>query len=468
MADQLPLDWLLVLGWTDARGELAVLAEAGELPAGLVHRHTLPTPRATELRAWGLSGRVTRWLSRGETALGRALIPEALVGPCSAIPLPVDGALRGVLLAGGALDRADAELLREPFTVAFGNDLRLHELARLKEAAEADRQALLQRLGREGVTDVVVGAQGGLREVMARVEQVARTDAPVLVLGETGSGKELVAREIHHRSPRSRGPFLRVNCGAIPPELVDSELFGHERGAFTGAVSRRQGWFERADGGTLFLDEVGELPAAAQVRLLRVLQDGAVQRVGGEAPVTVDVRIVTATHRDLHALQEEGSFRRDLWYRISVFPIEIPPLRDRRADVPALVTHFAERAGMRLFGLPLHPTEHDLDVLCAYAWPGNVRELAAVVERAAILGDGERLDVARALGTPSPSGRTPLPAPPRRATEESTELEQVLRRSHGRIEGPFGAAAALGVNPATLRSRLRRLGIDWTRYRPGR
>src|SRR5262249_330570 len=198
-------------------------------------------------------------------------------------------------------------------------DRRLHELARLREAAEADRRALLSRLQRQDVSDAIIGAESGLRTVMERIEQVARTDAPVLILGETGSGKEVAARAIHTRSRRADGPFLRVNCGAIPTDLVDSELFGHERGSFTGAVSSRKGWFERADGGTLCLDEVGELPAAAQVRLLRVLQDGTFQRVGGQQVLTVDVRIVAATHRDLRAHVRAGSFREDLWYRISVF-----------------------------------------------------------------------------------------------------------------------------------------------------
>jgi transcriptional regulator with GAF, ATPase, and Fis domain len=308
------------------------------------------------------------------------------------------------------------------------------------------------------VADTVVGADGGLAQVMQRVEQVARADVPVLVLGETGSGKEVVAREIHHRSARAKGPFLRVNCGAIPPELVDSELFGHERGAFTGAIAVRKGWFERADGGTLFLDEIGELPAAAQVRLLRVLQDGSIQRVGGQDTHTVDVRIVAATHRDLTALQRAGAFREDLWYRISVFPIRLPPLRERKVDLPALARVFAARAGQRLHGRPLVPTPADLTLLQRYDWPGNVRELAAVIERAAILGGGDHLDVSAALGV--------APAPPAEPTDERGRIEATLERCLGRIEGPFGAAAALGEKPGTLRSRMRRLGIDWERYRP--
>ena len=229
---------------------------------------------------------------------------------------------------------------------------------------------------------------------------------PVLILGETGTGKEVVARAVHSRSGRAAGPFLRVNCGAIPPELVDSELFGHERGSFTGATARRQGWFERADGGTLFLDEIGELTAAVQVRLLRILQDGSFERVGGQQPLHADVRLIAATHQDLQAMVAAGRFRADLWYRIHVFPIRLPPLRERPEDIPDLARHFALRAAQRLGLMPQAPEPPDIALLLAYPWPGNVRELAAVMERAAILGDGRRLAVAEALG-----GGV-LPAPP--------------------------------------------------------
>jgi hydrogenase-4 transcriptional activator len=354
--------------------------------------------------------------------------------------------------------------------VSLANDRRVHELERLREAVEADNRALLTRLQRQDISESIVGAQTGLREVMERVQQVAPTDAPVLILGETGSGKEVVARAIHTRSARHDGPFLRVNCGAIPPELVDSELFGHERGSFTGAVATRRGWFERADGGTLFLDEVGELPAAAQVRLLRVLQDGAFERVGGSAALTADVRIVAATHRDMHEMLAGGQFREDLWYRISVFPVALPPLRSRVQDIPALAAHFAASAGMRLHGVPLHPTEDDLSALAAYEWPGNVRELAAVIERAAILGGGTHLDIARSLGDRPPVTRRLAVAPPPMPTGSlemvnREAIHDALARARGRIEGSEGAAALLGIHPATLRSRMRKLGIEWQRWR---
>jgi hydrogenase-4 transcriptional activator len=459
LAPEVPLSGLIVYRWDDARSELFVVAHAGAAPEPTVHHFGLPSPRAAELRAFGVAGRVEVWQDRLRTAIARSLVPEGWTGVVGAGGLVVDGVLEGVLVVTGDLvpHRLALHDLLEPFGVALTNDGRLQTLARLTEAAEADRRALLVRLDRTEVADTVVGADGGLAPVMQRVEQVARADVPVLVLGETGSGKEVVARELHYRSPRARGPFLRVNCGAIPPELVDSELFGHERGAFTGAVAARKGWFERADGGTLFLDEIGELPTAAQVRLLRVLQDGTVQRVGGQDTHTVDVRIVAATHRDLGALRRAGSFREDLWYRISVFPIRIPPLRERKEDVPALARVFAARAGQRLHGRPLVPTASDLAALQRYDWPGNVRELAAVIERAAILGSGDHLDVATALGSPAPE--------PRHADDREALLA-TLDRCLGRIEGPFGAAAALGVKPGTLRSRLRKLGVDWEQYRP--
>jgi transcriptional regulator with GAF, ATPase, and Fis domain len=279
---------------------------------------------------------------------------------------------------------------------------------------------------------------------------------------------------------------LRVNCGAIPPGLIDSELFGHERGSFTGAVGERRGWFERAHGGTLFLDEIGELPLDAQVRLLRVLQDGTLERVGGHRQISVDVRIVAATHRDLQAMILERRFREDLWYRIAVFPIELAPLRDRAEDLPALAVHFALRAAKRFGTPPLLPSPRDLDLLVGYPWPGNVRELAAVMERAVILGNGRALEVERALG-PLPPGRTTSGGaegavssrgPERRGSPSAAgtpfatldqamvrHIEVALVHTHGRIEGPYGAAALLDINPHTLRARMRKLRIDWRRHR---
>ncbi len=370
---------------------------------------------------------------------------------------------------------------------------------------------------RDGLDDRIIGAEGGLRPVMDRVAQVVRSSAPVLILGETGSGKEVIARAIHTQSARSAGPFIRVNCGALPAELVDSELFGHERGSFTGAMASRRGWFEQAHQGTLLLDEIGELSLAAQVRLLRILQDGVLQRVGAEKAIRVDVRLVAATHRDLADMVKRGRFREDLWYRIAVFPILLPPLRDHREDIGAMAEHFARRAAAR-FGLPFRPpTAGDVALLTSYSWPGNVRELAAVIDRAVLIGEGRRLDVARALGSSShptavapgapgyaapaagapahdPRGyATPVPGalPPASASAAHSvsgaasapeapwdpaaiepldiamrrHIERALAACHGRIDGRYGAARLLEINPQTLRARMRKLGIDWANYR---
>jgi len=319
----------------------------------------------------------------------------------------------------------------------------------------------------------LIGGDTGLAAVMARARIVSRSSAPVLLFGETGTGKEIIARAIHEHSPFRSGPFRRVNCGAIPSELIDSELFGHEQGAFTGAVTRRKGWFEQADGGTLFLDEIGELAPAAQVRLLRVVQDGEVIRVGGERPVRVDVRIVAATHRDLPGMVERQTFREDLYYRLSVFPIVIPPLRDRPSDIRAFAEYFAERAANR-FGVRSVPvTDDDIRLLAEYPWPGNVREMAAVMDRAVLIGQGRSLHVAGALGQGALTTNTPPARIPEAAAAPIAPLDEVIRRhieaalnaAHGRVEGPHGAARMLRINPHTLRARMRKLKIDWRGFR---
>lgn len=492
LAEALPLRGLVVLKPDGASRTIETIAGSG--PAGAF----APAARGAEVSrtAWQ---RLTRWLRSDAIvtsadaaesgwlidALPRGIAPGALVGPLR-VTHGEPGLLAAVPAPPAAFTPRDGALfasLLEPMAVALENDARLQELRALREAAEADRQTLLSRLGRREINEEVVGARTGLKHVMERVELVAASDVPVLILGETGTGKEVVSRAIHARSRRCDGPFIRVNCGAIPPELVDSQLFGHEKGSFTGAVDQHHGWFERADRGTLFLDEIGELPLPAQVRLLRVLQDHQIERVGGRAPIHVDVRIVAATHRDLAAMVKDRTFREDLWYRINVFPILLPTLHERREDIPALVRHFAQRAATR-FGLAcVEPSAADLALLASYPWPGNIRELGAVIDRAAILGGGRTLavDVALGLGRtaaePSAPGRPTAPEGGRGPAGASSpwgasagivpladamraHIERALAATGGRIEGRRGAAAILAINPHTLRARMRKLGID--------
>lgn len=490
-----------------AAGVAAILAERAPLERLVVHRlgddqHAAVAVTATvdegvaQVRRLDLSNadsaKVATWARRNARADEASASPPRPLATDAAsadndaravgflTPLGCVGVVTFVARDGQRFGRGFdtlAPLLREPFEVAIDNDRRLHELTELREAAEADRRSLLRRLGRTAIEDRVVGEEGGLASVMKRVALVAKSDAPVLLLGETGTGKEVVGRAIHQRSDRAQGPFIRVNCGAIPPELVDSQLFGHERGAFTGANETRQGWFERASGGTLFLDEIGELPPDAQVRFLRVLQDSIVERVGGATPLAVDVRVVAATHRDLAAMVQQGTFREDLWYRIAVFPVLLPPLRDRRGDIPALAEHFAQRAARR-FGLPpSQPSESDLALLADYPWPGNIRELGAVIDRAAILGEGRSLEVAAALGlAPGPGRRSTMIEESGDARDQPIDtldaamkrhIERALRVTGGQIEGRTGAGALLGINPHTLRARMRKLRIDWDSFRRG-
>jgi transcriptional regulator with GAF, ATPase, and Fis domain len=486
---RLPLDAIWIRRIDVAAGELetAAIARSGGAESPAPGRVDLAARDLERLLAWCRRGQVAHLpVARIQDRLPGLLAPgqegDVLAGPLSSEDGPL-GILALLARPPRSFRQEHAELLAallEPFAVALENDRRLREMKTLREAAEADRLSLLARLGRQQLAETIVGIEGGLRPVMDRVERVARLDVPVLILGETGSGKEVVARAIHNRSRRASAPFHRVNCGAIPAGLIDSELFGHERGSFTGAVTDRKGWFERAGGGTLFLDEIGELPLDAQVRLLRVIQDGTLERVGGQRPIPVDVRIVAATHRDLHAMISEQRFREDLWYRIAVFPIHLAPVRDRVEDIPALATHFALRAATRFGTPPLVPTYDDLDLLIRYPWPGNVREVAAVMERAVILSDGHRLEVARALGPLPPPGPPSASTPPLAAGNAKIDpaaaalpldaamaahIEAALARTHGRIEGEHGAARLLGINPHTLRARMRKLGVDWRRYR---
>jgi len=307
----------------------------------------------------------------------------------------------------------------------------------------------------------IVGSSKPMRQVLKHVEKVAQSDSTVLILGETGTGKELIARALHKRSKRATRAFIRVNCAAIPQSLIASELFGHEKGAFTGALQRRLGRFEAADGGTLFLDEIGELPMETQIALLRVLQEREFERVGSNHPVKVDVRLITATNRNLQAAVAAGTFRQDLFYRLNVFPIAVPPLRERAEDIPLLVEYFvgryADAAGKNM----RHIGKDTLEVLRAYRWPGNIRELQNVVEQAVILSESDTfvvdeswLKLEPAESERSYEGLSTL------ADREVAMIEAALAESHGRISGPTGAAAKLGIPRQTLESKIKRLGID--------
>jgi len=355
-------------------------------------------------------------------------------------------------VVGAALERRQAE---QALTDA------VDRIAQLKDRLEAESTVLREEISLRHAHEEIVGSAPALREVLFRAEQVAATDVTVLIEGETGTGKELVARAVHRASRRHAHPLVTVNCAALPPTLIESELFGHERGAFTGADARRVGRFEIADGGTLFLDEVGELPRDLQAKLLRVLQLGEFERLGSSATRTVDVRIIAATNRDLAAEVAAGRFREDLWYRLNVFPLRVPPLRDRREDIPALTAYFLERLGAKLGRSGLRLPRSVLDALEAYDWPGNVRELENVIERGVITSTGGEFRLADPLLVRGRPGRG---GPLRRLADvEREHLASVLRAVGWRIEGAGGAAAVLGLKPSTLRARLRKHGLR----RPG-
>jgi len=354
-------------------------------------------------------------------------------------------------LTGLAVDVSELVAAREEL------ERKLEEIEELKGRLEVENLYLKSEIELVADHGSIVGNSRPLREVLAQVEQVAPTDSTVLILGETGTGKELVARRIHELSPRADRPMIKVNCSALPESLVEAELFGREKGAYTGAVSREPGRFELADGSTILLDEIGELPLSLQAKLLRVLESGEFERVGSSRTLTVDVRVIASTNRDLEEGVRKGTFRRDLYYRLAVFPIVVPPLRERREDVPLLVWHFidtlARRMGRSITSVP----RSAMGRLTAYHWPGNVRELRNVIERSLILTRGETLTLSLDRGGEGDAGGDgllPMDELQRR------HIIHVLEATGGRIKGRGGAAEILGMNPSTLRSRMERLGIE--------
>jgi transcriptional regulator with GAF, ATPase, and Fis domain len=336
-----------------------------------------------------------------------------------------------------------------------------------KDPLDKEKLALCDEVDRVSMFEEIVGTSPALRAVLSRVSKVAPTDSTVLLTGETGTGKELIARAIHKRSRRSSRAFVSVSCAAIPASLIASELFGHEKGAFTGATQRRLGRFELAEDGTLFLDEVGELPAETQITLLRVLQEREFERVGGNQRIRANVRVIAATNRDLEAAIAAGSFRSDLFYRLNVFPIEIPPLRDRQEDIPLLVEyfidHFARKAGKSFRGI----NKKTLNLLLSYPWPGNIRELQNVVERSVIVCETENFSVDESWLSRQPVSdpKSLLELPEKLSTQAKEMIEAALRESRGRVSGPSGAAAKLGFHRSTLESKIASLKINKYRFK---
>lgn len=375
----------------------------------------------------------------------------------------VDGSYRWFLIRDNPLCDEPGHVLRW-----YGTRTDIEEQKQAEERLHRENIALRQEVSEASMFEEVVGSSSSLRAVLSRVAKVAPTDSTVLIFGETGTGKELIARAVHRLSPRSARAFVTVNCAAIPKDLISSELFGHEKGSFTGAIQKRLGRFELADGGTIFLDEIGDLPPDLQSALLRVLQEHEIERVGGNRPISVNVRVIAATNRDLKAAIAAGTFRSDLFYRLNVFPIEVPPLRRRREDIPLLVEYFADRfarkAGKSIRGV----NRKTMELLQSYNWPGNVRELQNVIERSVIFCDSENLSVEENwlpqqefLAEPSADG----PLPDELSEHARNIIEAALAQSRGRVSGPKGAAAHLGVPRSTLESKIRSLKIDKKQFR---
>ena len=392
----------------------------------------------------------------------RAALARGLPFEIEQRALRKDGQYRWFLIRYNPFRDEQGRLVR---WYATGTDI--DDRKRTEDRVRNENVALREDIVRSSMFEEIVGSSEALRQVLAQVSKVAPTDSTVLILGETGTGKELIARAIHNRSKRSARAFIRVNCAAISPSLIASELFGHEKGSFTGALQRHLGRFESADGGTIFLDEVGDLPPETQVALLRVLQEREFERVGGSQTVSVDVRVLAATNRDLSAAVAEGTFRQDLFYRLNVFPIRIPALRERVDDIPLLVGYlidrYAQKAGKKIRNI----NKKTLDLFQAYDWPGNIRELQNVIERAVILCDGETFSVDEAwLTRVAPkSAATSVPLVANLVEREKAMIETALREAEGVVGGPTGAAAKLGIPRQTLESKIRKLGINRHRFK---
>ena len=373
-----------------------------------------------------------------------------------------DGQLRWFLIRYNPIFDDHGQLIR---WCAAGADI--DDRKRGEEKLREENLALREEIDRSSMYEEIVGSSEPLRRVLSQVDKVAKTDSTVLLLGETGTGKELIASAIHKRSKRSARAFIRVNCAAIPPSLIASELFGHEKGAFTGALQRRVGRFESADGGTIFLDEIGELLPETQVALLRVLQERELERIGSSQAISIDVRVLAATNRDLEAAVAAGTFRQDLFYRLNVFPMRLPSLRERKDDIPLLVEYLVERYAKRTGKRISHIKKKTLDLFQSYDWPGNIRELQNVIERAVILCAGDTFAVEEPWLQRQAPPRSGLAAPlvVARAEHERALIEAALAECRGRVSGPAGAAAKLGLPRQTLESKIKALGIPLQRFK---
>ena len=349
----------------------------------------------------------------------------------------------------------------------YATGIDIDDRVRAEERTRNENLALREQIDRDSMFEDIVGSSEALRKVLRQVSKVASSDSTVLILGETGTGKELIARAIHRRSKRAERAFIGVNCAAIPASLIASELFGHEKGAFTGATQRRLGRFESANGGTIFLDEVGDLPTDVQIALLRVLQEREIERVGSDRPTPINVRVLSATHRDLNSLVAEGKFRQDLLYRLNVVPIDMPSLRERAADIPLLVDYFIDRFGKKAGKKFRRIDKRTLKLFQAYDWPGNIRELQNVIERAVILSDGDTFSVDETwLKWQAPQSAGPTAGLNSALQRQEKEMiEAALAESRGRISGPAGAATKLGLPRPTLDAKIRRLGINKYRFK---
>jgi transcriptional regulator with GAF, ATPase, and Fis domain len=396
----------------------------------------------------------------------RIVLPDGTVRHLHVIGHPVfDEAGQVVEYVGTAMDVTEQHRNRAALDKAF------EEIRTLKDQLYRENLVLREEVDRASMFEEIVGTSRALETGLARITKVAPTDSTVLITGETGTGKELIARAIHKQSPRSGRAFVSVNCAALSPSLIASELFGHEKGAFTGAMQRRLGRFELADGGTIFLDEVGELPPETQVALLRVLQEREFERVGGTQSIKIDVRVIAATNRDLSAATVRGTFRLDLFYRLNVFPIEVPPLRERKDDILMLLEYFVQRYASRAGKTIRSIHKKTLELFQSYDWPGNIRELQNVVERSVILTSGDILSVDESwLSKQSSQRASRVQASRPFGDEERGEreiIEAALAESRGRVSGPTGAAAKLRVPRSTLEHRIRALKIDKSRFKFG-